>query len=56
MHFSAAVISSALLFTNALAGPIAVRDDDDQKRICPNLNVSHKGCIRCKIFMNTASS
>lgn len=46
MHFSVAVISSALLFTSALAGPIAVRDDDDQKRICPNLNVSHKGCIR----------
>ena len=46
MYF-ATVASAALLFSTVFAGPIAKRDNDDpQKRICPNLKVSDKGCIR----------
>ncbi|OCL08918.1 hypothetical protein AOQ84DRAFT_376303 [Glonium stellatum] len=46
MHFFTTAISSALIFTVALAGPITARADDNQKRICPNLKVSDNGCIR----------
>lgn len=47
MYF-ATIASAALLFSTAFAGPITKRDDNDetQKRICPNLPVSDKGCIR----------
>jgi hypothetical protein len=40
-----AILPVALLFTSALAGPVK-RDDDEQKRICPNLKVADRGCIR----------
>ena len=48
MYF-ATIASAALLFSTAFAGPIATRDndyDEPQKRICQNLRVADKGCIR----------
>lgn len=41
-----ATIVSAALFASALAGPLITRDDDPQKRICPQLKVADNGCIR----------
>lgn len=46
MYFTS-IASAALLFTAAIAGPIAKRDNDDpQQRICPQLRVQGGGCIR----------
>jgi len=44
--FISTIIPAALLVASAIAGPIAVRDDDSQKRICPQLKVADGGCIR----------
>lgn len=52
MHAPTLFYTSALI-ASAIAGPVASRRDEDnetQKRICPNLNVAERGCIRCKSY------
>jgi hypothetical protein len=45
MYFSTA-FPVLLIAATALAGPITQGDGDFQLRICPNLEVADKGCIR----------
>lgn len=47
MHFSSAfVVAASVLAIGVTAGPLAIRESDPQTRICPNLKVADKGCIR----------
>jgi hypothetical protein len=48
MFFTKFIIPGALLVTGALAGPLTLRGNDSQSRICPNLKVEGGGCIRCE--------
>ncbi|OCL13452.1 hypothetical protein AOQ84DRAFT_415194 [Glonium stellatum] len=45
MYFPA-IASAAVLISSTLAGPLTIRDQDPQQRICKNLNVQEGGCIR----------
>ncbi|GFZ42321.1 hypothetical protein JCM24511_00036 [Saitozyma sp. JCM 24511] len=46
MFFTKFIVPGAFLITGALAGPLALRDNDGHNRICPNLKVEGGGCIR----------
>jgi len=50
-----ASLSSLVLVVSALpsGSRIARGDDDDQKRICPKLDVKGGGCIRCKLRLQS---
>jgi hypothetical protein len=48
MFFTKFIVPGAFLITGALAGPLALRDNDSHDRICPNLKVEGGGCIRCE--------
>ena len=49
MHFSTTVLAASLLVASVIAGPVAVRNDNDQglTPICQHLKTENKGCIRC---------
>lgn len=49
MYFSNAILATSLLAVCAMAGPLAVRDNDQGlKPICQHLKTENKGCVRCK--------
>ena len=49
MHFSNAILATSILAVSAMAGPLAVRDNDQGlKPICKHLKTENEGCVRCK--------